>query len=158
MCVKLFTECKIKPGVWNYTACKTPHFVQNYTIFVNPVKNYIVFVEQHILCNIKGVSFTYPLEFFTLGWIFYTTSGCDGCDKYQVWEGWPWGLDGLTPGHIIYQLAYCLISQPIESAKKVSCGSTNNLRLMVKNMIIWAHLILVTTITPASCVSKFSQV
>ena len=79
MCVKLFTECKIKPSV-----CKTPHFVENYTICVNIMKNYILFVEQHILCNIKGVSFTYPFEIFTLDWIFYTTSGCDGCDKYQV--------------------------------------------------------------------------
>ena len=37
-----------------------------------------------MLCNIKAVSFTYQLENFTLDWIFYTTSGCDGCDKYEV--------------------------------------------------------------------------
>ena len=37
------------------------------------------------MCYIKTVSFTYSLENFTLNWIFYTTSGCDGCDKYQVW-------------------------------------------------------------------------
>ena len=43
------------------------------------------FVKQHIVCNIKAVSFTYPLENFTLDHFFYTTSGCDGCDKYEVW-------------------------------------------------------------------------
>ena len=41
------------------------------------------------MCNIKAVSFTYPLENFTLDWFFYTTSGCDGCDKYEVWYGDP---------------------------------------------------------------------
>ena len=41
-------------------------------------------MKLHILCNIKAVSFTYPLENFTLDWFFYTTSGCDGCDKYEV--------------------------------------------------------------------------
>ena len=48
------------------------------------MKNYTLFVKLQILCNIKAVSFAYPLENFTLYWIFYTTSGCDGCDKYQV--------------------------------------------------------------------------
>ena len=37
------------------------------------------------MCNIKSVSFPSTLENFTLDWIFYTTSGCDGCDKYEVW-------------------------------------------------------------------------
>ena len=37
-----------------------------------------------MLCNTKAVSFTYPLEILHLTEIFYTTSGCDGCDKYQV--------------------------------------------------------------------------
>ena len=36
------------------------------------------------MCNIKAVSFTYPLEILHLTEYFYTTSGCDGCDKYEV--------------------------------------------------------------------------
>ena len=56
--------------------CKITHF----KICVNDT----LFVKLHIVCNIKAVSFTYPLENFTLDWFFYTTSGCDGCDKYEV--------------------------------------------------------------------------
>ena len=44
MCVKLHNVCKIT------------HCVSNYTL--------------RILCNITAVSFTYPLENFTLAWIF----------------------------------------------------------------------------------------
>ena len=57
--------------------CKITHFriCANYTFF---------FVKLHILYNIKAVSFTYTLENFTLDQFFYTTSGCDGCDKYEV--------------------------------------------------------------------------
>ena len=47
MCLKLHTLCQIT------------HCVSNYTLFV----------KLHILCNIKAVSFTYPLENFTLDWI-----------------------------------------------------------------------------------------
>ena len=36
------------------------------------------------MCNIKAVSFMYPSKKITLAWFFYTTSGCDGCDKYEV--------------------------------------------------------------------------
>ena len=63
MCLKLHTLCQIT------------HCVSNYTLFV----------KLHILCNIKAVSFTYPLEILHLTEYFYTTSGCDGCDKYEVW-------------------------------------------------------------------------
>ena len=44
-------------------------------------------VKLHTLCNIKAVSFTYPLEILHLTEYFYTTRGCDGCDKYEVRAG-----------------------------------------------------------------------
>ena len=40
------------------------------------------------MCKIRAISkqffFTYPLEILHLTEYFYTTSGCDGCDKYEV--------------------------------------------------------------------------
>ena len=57
LCVKLYTVCKIT------------HLFLNYTFRA---------------CDVKAVSFGYQMENFTLGWISYTASGCDGCDKYQV--------------------------------------------------------------------------
>ena len=56
--------------------------VKNFTLCE---KLHIVHQISHILCSIKAVSLTYPMKNFTLGWFFYTTSGCDGCDKYELW-------------------------------------------------------------------------
>ena len=51
--------------------CKTPHFVlKNYTICVNLMKSYTLYVKLHILCNIKAVSFMYQLENFHLAEFF----------------------------------------------------------------------------------------
>ena len=60
--------------------CKITQCVSNYTLYVK----LHTFWKLHILCNIKSVSFTYPSKILHLTDFFYTTSGCDGCDKYEV--------------------------------------------------------------------------
>ena len=72
--------CKITLRVLTYLLCVKLHTVRNTTHFR-------ICVKLHTLCNIKAVSFTYPLEILHLTEYFYTTSGCDGCDKYEVcWQ------------------------------------------------------------------------
>ena len=102
------------------------------------MKNYTLFVKLQILCNIKAVSFAYPLENFTLDWIFYTTSGCDGCDKYQVCCMWSsqvmlywltdtlWLREGsrLAGWLAVYMyIAHCTFTSNLQSTKH-SCGQT----------------------------------
>ena len=85
------------------------------TYFRICVNGTLLFVKLHIVCNIKAFSFTYPLENFTLDWFFYTTSGCDGCDKYEVWfSPVPWQTldflvflyrnDEISIGKYVYRL------------------------------------------------------
>ena len=67
--------CKIIHYVWNYTLCVKFHAVCKTTHFVHAI------TKQFLLrTNWKILHLT---EFF------YTTSGCDGCDKYEVWTNGP---------------------------------------------------------------------
>ena len=43
------------------------------------------FVKLHIVCNIKQFFSRNHWKILHLADFFYTTSGCDGCDKYEVW-------------------------------------------------------------------------
>ena len=43
------------------------------------------FVKLHIVCNIKQFLSRNHWKILHLTDFFYTTSGCDGCDKYEVW-------------------------------------------------------------------------
>ena len=42
------------------------------------------FVKLHIVCNIKQFLSRNHWKILHLTDFFYTTSGCDGCDKYEV--------------------------------------------------------------------------
>ena len=77
--------------------CQTTHCVSNYTLCVKLhtlecVWNCTLFVKPHILCNIKAVSYTYPLENFTLDWFIL--------HNQRLWWLWQiWSMD-LTAFYI----------------------------------------------------------
>ena len=76
LCVKLYTLFKIvymcvKLELHNW--CKLNAFLK-------------LFVKLHILYNIKAVSFTYPLENFTLDWNFL--------HNQRLW--WLWQISGMN--------------------------------------------------------------
>ena len=69
-CVNLHSVFKIIHCLELHNLCKITH---------------TLFAKLHILCNIKLVSFPSTFKILHSTEIFYTTSGCDGCDKYEVW-------------------------------------------------------------------------
>ena len=78
MCVKLHTVCKITHCVSHYTLCIKLHTLE--------------VVKLHILFNIKAVSFTYPLENFTLDWIFLHNQRL-----WWLWQIWSMLLTLVQP-------------------------------------------------------------
>ena len=63
--------CKIIHCAWNYTLCVKLHTVCKTTHFMHAITKQVL-----LRTNWKILHLT---EFV------YTTSGCDGCDKYLVW-------------------------------------------------------------------------
>ena len=85
-----------------------------------------------MLCYTKAVSFTYPLEILHLTEIFYTTSGCDGCDKYQVWiHEMGWMLRKQSLHHVVEsgprgKKVYCVAQRRQKWNNKLDSSTQHN--------------------------------
>ena len=62
----------------SYTVFKITHCVWNYTLFVKLHTYFLPAISKQLLSRTNW-------KILHLTNFFYTTSGCDGCDNYQVW-------------------------------------------------------------------------
>ena len=83
MCEKLHLCVKLHPCVKLHIVCKITHCVSNYTLF--KTTHFGICVKLHTFCKTEHFLSRIHWKILHLTEHFYTTSGCDGCDKYEVW-------------------------------------------------------------------------